>query len=234
MLFTVGCRNTENVENNENKTNATSSATKDNKEKALLEDESYYSKDDVVEYLHQYGKLPKNYITKKEAKEINWSVKDRRGLVIGGDRFGNREERLPKVKGKKYYEADISEGYSHNRGAMRIIYSDDGFIYYTDDHYETFERLYWAGDCMKRYIIDGNEFVTRESGYNHLTKVFGFSESFGNNLDALWDELTELEDVEIVIENAREIPRLLEDYGLKILDVFGDLYDEGIELKIYW
>lgn len=87
---------------------------------------------------------------------------------------------------------------------------------------------------MKRYIIDGNEFVTRESGYNYLTKVFGFSESFGNNLDALWDELTELEDVEIVIENAREIPRLLEDYGLKILDVFGDLYDEGIELKIYW
>ena len=96
----------------------------------------------MVEYVHQYGKLPKNYITKKEAKEINWSVEDSRGFVIGGDRFGNREEKLPKVKGKKYYEADISEGYSHNRGAMRIIYSDDGFIYYTDDHYETFERLY--------------------------------------------------------------------------------------------
>ncbi|EGY80451.1 barstar family protein [Peptoniphilus indolicus] len=87
---------------------------------------------------------------------------------------------------------------------------------------------------MKKYIVDGNEFATRESAYNHLTKVFGFSDSFGNNLDALWDELTDLEDVVIEIKNAREIPRALEEYGLKILDVFGDLYDEGIEVKIYW
>ena len=101
MLFTVGCQNTENVKNNESKTNATSSATKDSKERLLLEDESYYSKDDVVEYVHQYGKLPKNYITKKEAKEINWSVEDSRGFVIGGDRFGNREEKTSESKRQK-------------------------------------------------------------------------------------------------------------------------------------
>ncbi|MBL7576185.1 ribonuclease [Peptoniphilus asaccharolyticus DSM 20463] len=138
MLFAVGCG----IESNQTDVNTQSSATQKGEERVLYEDEYYYEKEDVAEYIHQYGKLPSNYITKREAKDMNWSVKDNQGLVIGGDKFGNREGKLPEVPGRKYYEADLIEGYSQNRGPVRIIYSDDGFIYYTKDHYETFKRVY--------------------------------------------------------------------------------------------
>lgn len=62
-------------------------------------------------------------------------------MSIGGERFGNYEGSLPEKSGRRYYECDVdySGGY---RGAERIIYSSDGLIYYTEDHYRTFERLY--------------------------------------------------------------------------------------------
>lgn len=62
-------------------------------------------------------------------------------MSIGGDRFGNREGLLPTAKGRKYYECDIDFDGTY-RGAKRIVYSNDGLIYYTEDHYESFELLY--------------------------------------------------------------------------------------------
>lgn len=127
------------------------SLPKDNKEEApeniveesdILEKGYYYDVQDVAKYVHLYGKLPENYITKSEAEKIGWSVKDRGDFVIGGDKFGNREGLLPEEKGRQYYEADISAGYSNNRGPLRIVYSNDGLIFYTENHYETFEQLY--------------------------------------------------------------------------------------------
>lgn len=113
----------------------------------IEEDGSYTSKDDVALYLHTYEKLPDNYITKSEAGDLGWvssegnlwDVTDQKS--IGGDRFGNREGLLPNADGRQYYEADINYegGY---RGAERIVYSNDGLIYYTADHYETFTLLY--------------------------------------------------------------------------------------------
>ena len=106
----------------------------------------YYSKDDVALYIHTYGKLPSNYITKKEAEKLGWSggsvQKYKKGAAIGGSYFGNNEGLLPKKKGRQYYECDIDTDGKISRGAKRIIYSNDGLIYYTDDHYESFTLLY--------------------------------------------------------------------------------------------
>ncbi|WP_242830392.1 ribonuclease domain-containing protein [Butyrivibrio sp. AE3009] len=111
---------------------------------ALPEDGTYSSKDEVALYLHTYGKLPSNFITKKEAKKLGWtggSIEDYApGKAIGGDYFGNYEGLLP--EDKEYHECDIDTLGKSSRGAKRIIYSDDGYIYYTDDHYESFELLY--------------------------------------------------------------------------------------------
>ncbi|MCR5704585.1 MAG: ribonuclease [Eubacterium sp.] len=115
-------------------------------QKKLPKDGSYTSKNDVAQYLHQYHQLPKNFITKKEAKQLGWqggSLEEYApGKCIGGDYFGNYENKLPKKKGRKYFECDIDTMGQKSRGSKRIIYSSDGLIYYTGNHYETFEKLY--------------------------------------------------------------------------------------------
>jgi len=111
---------------------------------SIAEDGTYTTKDDVALYIHTYGKLPENFITKKAAKKLGWqggSLEDYApGKCIGGDYFGNYEGLLP--EDKEYHECDIDTLGKSKRGAKRIIYSDDGYIYYTDDHYESFELLY--------------------------------------------------------------------------------------------
>ena len=115
-------------------------------ESAIDENGSYDSKEEVALYIHTYGKLPGNYITKKEAQALGWSggsLSDYApGKCIGGSYFGNYEKQLPEKNGRKYYECDIDTLGASKRGAKRIIYSNDGLIYYTGDHYETFELLY--------------------------------------------------------------------------------------------
>ena len=104
----------------------------------------------IADYLFTYGKLPDNFITKKEAQELGWDstrnyVSDiAPGKSIGGDRFGNYEGVLPKVKGRTYYEADCyyTKG---KRTAERIVYSSDGHVWYTEDHYVTFTELFPSG-----------------------------------------------------------------------------------------
>ena len=115
-------------------------------EPAIAEDGSYTSKEDVALYIHTYGHLPDNFITKNEARELGWSGGSlepyAEGCCIGGDRFGNREGRLPDAAGRSYTECDIDTLGATSRGAKRIVFSNDGLIYYTEDHYETFELLY--------------------------------------------------------------------------------------------
>lgn len=109
------------------------------------EDGEYDQKEDVALYIYTYGKLPENYITKKEAKELGWQGGELEpyapGKSIGGDRFGNYEETLPETKGRTYTECDIDTK-GKKRGVKRIVFSNDGLIYYTQDHYESFELLY--------------------------------------------------------------------------------------------
>lgn len=113
---------------------------------AIDEDGTYTSKEDVALYLFTFGHLPKNYITKDEARALGWNGGSLEpyspGSSIGGDRFGNREGLLPRAKGRQYYECDIDTLGAKDRGAKRIVYSNDGLIYYTEDHYESFTLLY--------------------------------------------------------------------------------------------
>ena len=115
-------------------------------ERKLDRNGSYTSRDDVALYIHQYGKLPGNFITKAEAQKLGWSggslEKYAPGKSIGGDRFGNYEGKLPKKSGRTYTECDIDTLGAGSRGAKRIVFSNDGLIYYTGDHYESFELLY--------------------------------------------------------------------------------------------
>ena len=115
-------------------------------EPPIDEDGWYYSKEDVALYIHTYGHLPSNFITKSQAGALGWSGGNvdryKKGTAIGGDKFGNREGLLPKASGRVYYECDIDTNGANSRGAKRIVFSNDGLIYYTDDHYESFTLLY--------------------------------------------------------------------------------------------
>ena len=113
----------------------------------VSEDGEYTSKEEVALYIHLYNHLPGNYITKKEAQDLGWDSSKGNlntvapGKSIGGDKFGNREGLLPKKSGRVYYECDIDYK-KGSRNAKRIVFSNDGLIYYTEDHYETYELLY--------------------------------------------------------------------------------------------
>ena len=114
---------------------------------ALLDPDGwYYSAEDVALYLVTYGELPSNFITKNEARDLGWEggsvQRYKEGAAIGGDKFGNREGILPKADGRQYYECDIDTDGKSSRGAKRIVFSNDGLIYYTEDHYESFILLY--------------------------------------------------------------------------------------------
>ena len=93
----------------------------------------YDSKEEVGLYIHLYGKLPKNYVTKSQYNKDKY-------LCVGGDRFYNKEGRLP--SGEIYYECDIDTYGSTSRGAKRLVWTKSGIVYYTGDHYETFTQLY--------------------------------------------------------------------------------------------
>ena len=115
-------------------------------EPAIAEDGFYTTREDVALYIYTYGHLPENFITKKEAESLGWSgggLDDYAyGYCIGGNRFGNYEGLLPEADGRKYTECDIDTMHASKRGAKRIVFSNDGLIYYTDDHYESFTLLY--------------------------------------------------------------------------------------------
>ena len=112
----------------------------------LAENGTYTSKEDVALYIHTYGHLPSNFITKKDAQALGWPGGNLEpyapGKCIGGDRFGNYEGLLPAKKGRSYQECDIDTLGAKERGAKRIVFSNDGLIYYTPNHYESFELLY--------------------------------------------------------------------------------------------
>lgn len=120
--------------------------TQESAEETPDEDGIYTSKEDLALYLHLYGHLPSNFVTKDEARAAGWSGGSLEpycpGKCIGGDRFGNREGLLPKAKGRVWYECDVNTLGAKSRGAERLVYSSDGLIFYTGDHYESFTQLY--------------------------------------------------------------------------------------------
>lgn len=114
---------------------------------AVSEEGQYSDPTSVALYLHTFGHLPDNYITKAEAEALGWESslgnlwEVAQGKSIGGDKFGNREGLLPRAEGRQYYECDVNYegGY---RGGERLVYSNDGLIFYSDDHYASYTQLY--------------------------------------------------------------------------------------------
>lgn len=108
---------------------------------------SYTSKEGVAAYLHEYGELPPNFISKTKAKRAGWVPSEGNldevcpGMSIGGSVFYNDDGKLPDAEGRTWHECDIDYD-GGMRGPERIVWSTDGLIYYTPDHYETFEQLY--------------------------------------------------------------------------------------------
>lgn len=106
---------------------------------------------DIADYIFAHGTLPDNFLTKNEARQLGWDssknyVSDvAPGYSIGGDKFGNYEGLLPDASGRKWYEADANYTVGP-RGAERILYSSDGLVYYTNDHYQTFTEMYPSGE----------------------------------------------------------------------------------------
>lgn len=150
VLFITGCSALqENDDENPGDTAVNQTVEKEpdtatNEEPA--EDGTYSSKDDVARYIYIYGHLPSNFITKKEAEKLGWQGGSLEpyapGKCIGGSHFGNYEGLLPEKEGRTYTECDIDTLGADKRGAKRIVFSNDGLIYYTEDHYESFELLY--------------------------------------------------------------------------------------------
>lgn len=129
----------------------TSEPTDNNKELTIseqvqsLEIDELTSEKVVVPYVKKHNQLPDYYITKKEAREGGWIPAEGNlcdvlpGKAIGGDRFSNREKRLPNKKGRTWREADLNYNCGR-RNADRLLFSNDGLIYVTYDHYKTFEE----------------------------------------------------------------------------------------------
>ncbi|MFA7447594.1 MAG: ribonuclease domain-containing protein [Weeksellaceae bacterium] len=107
--------------------------------------EQLTQQDVVIDYLKVHKKLPDYYIKKNDAKIQGWIPSKGNlcdavpGRAIGGDNFSNREKRLPIKKGRKYFEADINYNCGR-RGADRLVYSNDGLIFITKDHYSSFKQ----------------------------------------------------------------------------------------------
>ena len=118
-------------------------ATQEAVQNVVLDD----SKESVAAYIHENGCLPDFYLTKDEAEaSYGWEGgpldKLAPGMASGGDRFGNYDKLLPTAQGRTYTECDIDTIGADERGPKRIVFSNDGLIYYTEDHYESFELLY--------------------------------------------------------------------------------------------
>ena len=124
--------------------------------------EDYYLWPEVALYLHAFSELPENYITKNDAMDLGWDSRAGNlwvvapGMVIGGDRFGNYERQLPTAKGRKYYECDVDYEGGYRANGRRIVFSSDGLIYITFDHYDTFTLLYngWYEEGAKYVPAD--------------------------------------------------------------------------------
>lgn len=97
----------------------------------------------VINYVKEHHRLPEYYITKTKAKKLGWNPSQGNlcevlpGKAIGGDHFSNREKKLP--KNEQYFEADVNYNCG-NRNADRIVFTKDGEVYLTKNHYKSFEK----------------------------------------------------------------------------------------------
>jgi len=152
----------------------------------VTEDGWYDSMEEVAVYLELFKKLPENYITKNEADQLGWKTKGdlddvAPGRSIGGDRFGNYEKSLPDKKGRKWTECDIDYT-SGSRNAKRIVFSNDGLIYYTADHYNTFTQIKVTieeASAEVSFVIDPQMELDEYGEYTSVEEVTAYLIQYG-------------------------------------------------------
>ena len=97
-------------------------------------------------WLKVVGKLPPNYISFQDAKKLGWDRKKGNlnqvapGRMLARGRYWNDDGHLPESPGRIWYEADINYKWGY-RGNDRILYSNDGLVFVTYDHYKTFIEI---------------------------------------------------------------------------------------------
>lgn len=153
----------------------------------VKEEGRYNTLEEVAVYLAVYGRLPENFLTKKEAQALGWDSRAGNldevapGCAIGGDRFGNYEALVPSAKGRTWQECDIhyAGGY---RGGERLVFSNDGLIYYTADHYQHFTQVTVSlAEAPPAEVFEGWDYTAKdevaaylyqfgELPFNYLTK----------------------------------------------------------------
>ncbi len=96
-------------------------------------------------YLIRYGKLPDYYIDINNLRELGWKdgkspSKYAPGKMLTRGRYFNDNKHLPDAPGRLWFECDINY-YEGRRNQHRILYSNDGLMFVTYDHYETFYEI---------------------------------------------------------------------------------------------
>ena len=97
-------------------------------------------------WLKYKGTLPDYYITKKDAEKLGWDRKKGNldeiapGKMIFGGIYRNDDGHLPDAPGRIWYEADINYKWGH-RNRSRLLFSNDGLMFVTYDHYGTFQEI---------------------------------------------------------------------------------------------
>ena len=92
------------------------------------------------------NRLPDYYVTKDVAKAYGYRRKKNNladvlpGHMIGGDVFLDKLGKLPHILGRTWYEADIDYTYG-KRNLKRVLYSNDGLVFVSEDHYQTFYEI---------------------------------------------------------------------------------------------
>jgi len=150
----------------------------------VTEDGWYSTMEEVAVYLATYEELPDNFLTKNEAEKLGWDNRKGNldkvapGCSIGGNRFGNYEGILPDAKNRKWTECDINfeGGY---RGGERICFSNDGLIYYTDDHYESFTKVEVVFAEEAEIELDPNVALDEYGEYTSVNEVSAYLLRYG-------------------------------------------------------
>ena len=101
-----------------------------------------YGADYWIKYV---ASLPKYYITEDELIALGWrrgksSAKFAPGKMATMGIYRNDDNHLPQIPGRIWYEADIHY-YSGRRNGHRLLWSNDGLLFVTYDHYETFPEI---------------------------------------------------------------------------------------------
>lgn len=109
-----------------------------------------------------FNQLPPYYIPIADARAAGWKARKGNLATVAPNRmltkgiYNNDDGHLPDAAGRIWYEADINYT-SGRRGLERILYSNDGLVFITRDHYVTFIEV-----VIFEEISDSQDYTNKE------------------------------------------------------------------------